>query len=419
MLPEYIKNNCHELRSVTDTDFTDLQPLKEILRNVRLVALGESTHGTKEFFQLKHRVFRFLVEEMGFRAFIIEAGMIPCMNINDYVRHGKGDRAKALASQGYWTWDTEEVTAMIEWMREYNLNCPRGEEVSFYGIDVKPVPEATQILRRIINKAQLSESAKLCEVLDEVFILDDEKKGDGQKCRDDSLWLMGSLKANELTICRSCGQEEYDLAIACARTMLQYLDSMVLSESMAARDILMADNTIRLLNSLPENEKAVLWAHNYHISACQSYPDTPCLGQILREKLGDRYFPFALTFGKGSFQSRSLEEGNVLGDLQEFAIDGPLKGTWEVDLNEIDHSYYFDLREAVKKDRATFEWAGNCAQLFGAGGIYVPATDPDQEANFDCGYILKNGFDGVFFVQNTTRAVPTPTGMRHKNQRSR
>jgi hypothetical protein len=35
--------------------FRDLQPFREVIGDARIVALGESTHGTREFFQLKHR----------------------------------------------------------------------------------------------------------------------------------------------------------------------------------------------------------------------------------------------------------------------------------------------------------------------------------------------------------------------------
>jgi hypothetical protein len=45
-----------------NSDFEDLMPLKELIGDARIVALGEATHGTHEFFQLKHRMLRFLVE---------------------------------------------------------------------------------------------------------------------------------------------------------------------------------------------------------------------------------------------------------------------------------------------------------------------------------------------------------------------
>ena len=39
---------------------TDLMPLKTVLKDVRIVGLGEGTHGSRQFFQFKHRMLEFL-----------------------------------------------------------------------------------------------------------------------------------------------------------------------------------------------------------------------------------------------------------------------------------------------------------------------------------------------------------------------
>ncbi|WP_373497012.1 hypothetical protein [Aquiflexum sp.] len=77
-------------------DFSDLLPLKKILQDVQIVGLGEATHGTKEFFQIKHRLMEFLVTQMDYTAFALEASYSDCQPINDYILTGKGDRAKVL-----------------------------------------------------------------------------------------------------------------------------------------------------------------------------------------------------------------------------------------------------------------------------------------------------------------------------------
>src|ERR1017187_8012638 len=71
--------------------FKDMEPLKKVVGNARIVSLGEATHGTREFFQLKHRMLEFLATEMGFTIFSIEANMPEAYKLNDYVLNGKGD----------------------------------------------------------------------------------------------------------------------------------------------------------------------------------------------------------------------------------------------------------------------------------------------------------------------------------------
>ncbi len=114
---------------------TDLEPLEQFLAGVRLVGLGESTHGTREFFTLKHRLLEFLVAEMGVTTLLIEASYPASLAVNDYVVRGRGDPNEALSSLGFWMYDTEEMTSLIEWLREYNRRVPEAQKVSFLGFD--------------------------------------------------------------------------------------------------------------------------------------------------------------------------------------------------------------------------------------------------------------------------------------------
>lgn len=62
--------------------FDDMQPIKSLIGDARIVSLGESTHGSKEIFQMKHRMLEFLVKEMGFTIFSIEASMPEAFRLN-------------------------------------------------------------------------------------------------------------------------------------------------------------------------------------------------------------------------------------------------------------------------------------------------------------------------------------------------
>jgi erythromycin esterase len=120
--------------------FADLEPLRGIVGDARIVSLGEATHGTREFFQLKHRLLEFCVSELGFTIFGIEASYPECLRVNDYVRYGMGNSAEALTGTRYWTWDTEEVLSLIEWMRVWNQ--AHEPQVKFYGFDMQFPTEA-------------------------------------------------------------------------------------------------------------------------------------------------------------------------------------------------------------------------------------------------------------------------------------
>jgi len=132
-------------------DFADLVPLKDMIGERRIVALGEGTHGTSEFFKMKHRIVRFLAEQMGFTVFAIEANMPEAREVNRYVLTGKGDPKKALSGLYFWTWDTSEVLAMIEWMKDYNLSGKGRME--FYGFDMQFPDVAMANVKEFVGKA--------------------------------------------------------------------------------------------------------------------------------------------------------------------------------------------------------------------------------------------------------------------------
>ena len=146
--------------------FADMQPLKKIIGNARIVSLGEATHGTREFFQLKHRMLEFLASEMGFTIFSIEANMPEAYRLNDYVLNGEGDPAKLLKGMYFWTWDTQEVLEMIQWMREFNKSG-KGR-VQFTGFDMQTPDVAGVIVRDFVTKndtAYLGDLRKATELI--------------------------------------------------------------------------------------------------------------------------------------------------------------------------------------------------------------------------------------------------------------
>src|ERR1700758_2331296 len=97
----WIRETAIPLRTVNaGSGFADLARLKPVLMNARMVGLGESTHGTSEFQRVKHRLLEFLVKEMGYTGFALEASYSDAQPMNAYVLHGKGNRADALTKLG-------------------------------------------------------------------------------------------------------------------------------------------------------------------------------------------------------------------------------------------------------------------------------------------------------------------------------
>jgi erythromycin esterase len=136
-LADWFQDNAHRIRTLdpTDEDFSDLAPLREIVGDARVVCIGESTHRVHEFYQVRHRLARFLIAELGFSAFVMESGFPEGLAVNDWVLGGPGDLDRLLRHGiTYHMGNCHEMRDQLEWLREYNATQNR--KVRFYGMDV-------------------------------------------------------------------------------------------------------------------------------------------------------------------------------------------------------------------------------------------------------------------------------------------
>jgi erythromycin esterase-like protein len=132
-------------------DHRDLASLRQIVGNARVVAIGEGTYGTREFFQLKHRIVEYLASEMGFTTFAIAANMPEARKINDYVLTGRGDPQALIRGLLFWPWSTEEMLEFVQWMRRFNASG-RGR-LQFVGFDMAKPAVPAEIVQEFFRRA--------------------------------------------------------------------------------------------------------------------------------------------------------------------------------------------------------------------------------------------------------------------------
>jgi erythromycin esterase len=75
----------------------ELEPLREIVGDARVVAVGESAHFVEEFSLTRARVLRFLAERCGFTVFAFEFGFSEAFALDQWLQ-GAGDEADLAAA---------------------------------------------------------------------------------------------------------------------------------------------------------------------------------------------------------------------------------------------------------------------------------------------------------------------------------
>ena len=93
----------------------DLEPLRWLIGDATVAGFGESWHTSGGFYRMKHRIFRFLVQEMGFRAFAMETDWQGGLLAETYVQGGGGTAEQAI-NQHIIVWQGTEYADLVRWM---------------------------------------------------------------------------------------------------------------------------------------------------------------------------------------------------------------------------------------------------------------------------------------------------------------
>lgn len=403
---------------VPEQGFDDLEPLQNILDGVQIVGLGESTHGTREFFQFKHRMIEYLVVEMGFTVVAIEASYPACLNINEYVLSGQGDRAAALASQGFWTWDTEEVSELIEWMRVYNQRVPKDKKVKFFGFDFQVQGQAKKVVLDFFDLVAPERVARTDSIFHQIPAKLSSKQASKSLGNDTSLLdelhsLVGYLNLNRSRFITLTSQEEFEKVSQHARILAQFVDIKNTrapyqgpqETTLGKRDAYMAENVQFILNQEKPGTKMVIWAHNTHISTGQTGPGLR-MGYHLRKAFGSAYYALGLSFNRGSFQARDISS-NLGKPLKEFIVGSAPEASIEWLFTKVGiGDFIIDFRYSSPNEEAK-RWLAASNKMRSIGGGFSQRSE-----RWLMPIVLDREFDGLVFIEQTTRAHPTPTGVR-------
>ena len=106
------------------------EALEEIIGDARIVLIGESSHGTHEFYEARVEITKWLIEEKGFFAVAAEADRPDAYRVNRYVRGLGRDGSADEALSGFerfpaWMWRNVVVRDFVDWLHAHNRRSER------------------------------------------------------------------------------------------------------------------------------------------------------------------------------------------------------------------------------------------------------------------------------------------------------
>ncbi len=292
-------------KSPLELDNQDLKVFDN-LKTVPIIGLGEATHGTKEFFEMKHRLFKYFVENFNHRVFAFEMDYGESLIFDEYVQTGKGDLVQLMKDKMYfWTWNTVEVKNLLEWMKTYNQTKAESERIHIYGIDCQTFSYNVPELLKRINVITPSLNENLTKLIGTLPRIENGYKGE---LHDKIVEAKQLISENKNLIVTKSSLKEYSIIEHLADIILQtdvYSIEIVTNPYTTLRDKYMADNVgwLSEQSSFPMS----VWAHNLHIAN-----DGSNMGAVLSQKYQEKYKTIGFSFANGTVTAKNLTAGKLM-----------------------------------------------------------------------------------------------------------
>jgi erythromycin esterase len=381
----------------------DLAAFDALLGDARVVSLGEGTHGTREFYQLKHRLIEHLVAERGFGLVLLEANQQQAERLNRYVLAGEGNAREALRGL-FRILQTEEVLALVEWARAWNASGRGRVEMVGYDMQDPRLPMDSVLAFLARRDPGFSAAADSAYRSLRVAWLPGPYPP-----RPDSAVAAWSTAARRVREHLAARRGDYLAAAASAADSaevawaLQNAEVVVQAASLgdnspsSVRDSAMAANLAWALAQRPADTRAVVWAHNSHVARAPGW-----MGGYLERLLPGQVRVVALSTAGGQYGADNIWSRDTrLRTSGVFPITprDPPRASAAATLVRMQHPVLLvDLRPA--REEADGRWLMERRPFLGIGGRAV-----------DYGYYLVPAaeyFDALLFVRDTspTRRLP-------------
>jgi protein-L-isoaspartate(D-aspartate) O-methyltransferase len=419
-IQELIRQGAERLPDLGDT--AAFGRLFERFGDARVVLLGESTHGTSEFYLARGAITRWLVESCGFDVVALEADWPDAASLDRLVRHRPRPAAPEPAFSRFpsWMWRNREMEVFTAWLRDHNRFRPEAARAGIYGLDLYSLggsiravtayldrvdPEIAALARdryaclspwaeapQGYGRKALADGFARCEAGVTAMLLDLMDKRTAYAAEDGDDWLEAAGNARLVKAAEGYYRAMYHGA----------------AESWNLRDRHMFDSLEPLLAARGPDAKAVVWAHNSHIGDARftemgARRGELNLGQLCRERWGEE----AVLIGFGTAGGTVAAADDWDGPMRIKPLGPPLDGSYEALMSSAGcPACLLDLKNE-DNEALRYRLLRPRPERF-IGVVYRPETERWSHYS-DCS--LPQQFDAFVWFE-TTRAV-TPTAPPH------
>ncbi len=283
--------------------------------SARVVLLGESTHGTAEFYRARAAITRRLIERNGFRIVALEADWPDMTAVDRWARRdGSAPGSDAFARFPRWMWRNEEFACFAAWLRQHNAGVAQTERTALRGLDLYSLGASIGAVLDYLDREDPASAAAarrrygcLTPYQDRPARYGREAEEEGlARCEEAVVAVLRGLLDRRLAV---HGREDLLDAVGTARVVADaeaYYRASYRGnrEGWNLRDRHMARVLSDLLDRGGPDARAVVWAHNSHVGDARAtemgWGGQLTLGQLCRERWGPRAALIGLSTSTGT-----------------------------------------------------------------------------------------------------------------------
>ena len=398
---------------------SDLDQLLDLCKNSKLVLLGESTHGTAEFYRWRAEISKRLIAEKGFNFIVVEGDWASIYKLNLYVKgisiefENARQVLETFNRWPEWMWGNTEIEKLAEWLKEHNAALPQNKRVGFFGMDVYGQWEAMEEVLRITKERLPDEFHKIEEFyscytaynFDEWMYARAVQQG-YPACYNGLGWVVELLREHlESSACPEDKKllEHAKQSAKVVQNSEDYYRLAVRSNvtSWNSRVMHMHETVNRLLHIHGDDAKGIVWAHNTHIGDARATSmrneGMYNIGQLSRQTHGDDRVTLV---GFTTYNGR-VNAGSSWGAIMSrMRIPAAMDGSAESLLRKCGmESFYTIFDENIRKSDELLRPIGHRA----IGVVYNPSSE--RQHNY-VPTILPLRYDAIVFIKNTNPLEP-------------
>jgi len=414
-LAQQIGSACERLPSI------ETAPLDRMLARIgdaKVVLIGEATHGTSEFYRMRERITRELIEKKGFRFVAIEGDWPDAARVDHYVRHLEYPPSEwtAFARFPTWMWRNNEVRAFVDWLRTHNAARSPAERVAFHGLDLYSLYDSIRAVLKFLDEVDPPTAAIARERYgcltpwqsDPATYGHAALSGQYETCEPAVAEMLTDIMRRRNEYATHDGERFLD-AMQNARLIahaeryyrIMYYGSRA---SWNLRDTHMFETLKTLLGFYGPDSKAVVWAHNSHIGDAaateMSSRGEYNLGHLCRKEFGTK----AYLIGFGTHAGQVAAASDWDGPMEVKTIRPSLPQSYEYQCHESGvSSFMLNLRHAPAELTAALRRPRLQRAI---GVIYRPES---ERASHYFQAVLPEQFDEYIWFSHTRPVTPFAT----------